>query len=119
LGPARLVVNGGKQKEGMDYFETFAVVMWYKSIRVLIVFWVVVGHFIWQIDFSSAYLNAELKEEIYIHPPEGFLGRGSGLVMRLKKLIYGTMQAGHNWWEKLDGAYKTLGYTHSRADQCV
>jgi hypothetical protein len=116
---ARLVVNGGRQREGTDYFETFAAVMRYKSLRVLIAFWVVVGHFIWQIDFSSAYLNAELKEEIYIHPPEGFPGRGSGKVMRLKKSIYGTMQAGHNWWETLDQAYKSLGYTRSRADQCV
>jgi hypothetical protein len=116
---ARLVVNGGRQKEGLDYSETFAAVMRYESLRVLVAFWVVVGHFIWQIDFSSAYLNAELKEEIYVHPPEGFPGRGSGMVMRLKKSIYGTMQAGHNWWEKLDNAYKSLGYTRSKADQCV
>jgi hypothetical protein len=116
---ARLVVNGGRQKEGLDYFETFAAVMRYESLRILIAFWVIVGHFIWQIDFSSAYLNAELKEEIYVYPPEGFPGRGSGKVRRLLKSIYGTMQAGHNWWEKLDVAYKTLGYVRSRADQCI
>jgi hypothetical protein len=116
---ARLVVNGGKQREGIDFFETFAAVMRYESLRILIAFWVVRGHFIWQIDFSSAYLNAELKEDIYIFPPEGFEGRGSDKVMKLNKSIYGTMQAGHNWWEKLDKAYKEMGYSRSRADQCV
>jgi hypothetical protein len=93
--------------------------MRYESLRVLIAFWVVMGYFIWQIDFSSAYLNAELKEDIYVYPPEGFEGRGSNKVMKLNKSIYGTMQAGHNWWEKLDKAYKGLGYSRSRADQCV
>jgi hypothetical protein len=65
---AQLVVDRDRQREGMDYFETFAAVMCYELLRILIAFWVVMGYFIWQIDFSSAYLNAELKEEIYIYP---------------------------------------------------
>ena len=85
--------------------------MRYESLRILIAFWVVVGYFIWQIDFSSTYLNAELKEDIYIYPPEGFPGWGSGKVRKLLKSIYGMMQAGHNWWKRWDKAYKSMGYT--------
>ncbi|GAW08486.1 retrovirus-related pol polyprotein from transposon tnt 1-94 [Lentinula edodes] len=116
---ARLVVNGKTQEEGRDYYQTFAAVLRFESLRILIALWVTLGYHIWQIDFASAYLNAELDKEIYAWPPEGFPGKGTGKVMRIRKSIYGMMQAGRNWWRTLDGTYKELGYSRSQADQCV
>ena len=40
-------------------------------------------------------------------------------MMRIKKLIYGMMQAGRNWWDTLDASYVKMGYKRSQADQCV
>ncbi|KAF8823454.1 hypothetical protein HHX47_DHR10000197 [Lentinula edodes] len=116
---ARLVVNGRTQEEGRDYHHTFAAVLRFESLRILIALWVTLGYHIWQIDFASAYLNADLDEEIYAWPPEGFPGRNTGKVMRIQKSIYGMMQAGRNWWKTLDGTYRELGYTRNQADQCV
>jgi hypothetical protein len=116
---ARLVVNGGSQVEGRDFFEVFAAVLRFESLRILIAVWITLGYFIWQIDFASAYLNADMEEEMYVRPPDGFEGKGTGKVMRMKKSLYGSMQAGRNWWRLLDATYKDLGYKRSQADQCV
>lgn len=116
---ARLVVNGGTQVEGRDFFEVFAAVLRFESLRILIAVWISLGYFIWQIDFASAYLNTDMEEEMYIRPPEGFEGRGTGKVMRMKKSLYRSMQAGRNWWKLLDVTYKDLGYRRSQADQCI
>jgi Reverse transcriptase (RNA-dependent DNA polymerase) len=46
-----------------------------------------------QLDVKSAYLNGDLKEEIYMAPPPGF-NTPDGMVLRLKKAIYGIKQGG-------------------------
>ena len=116
---AHLVVDGHTQEEGRDFYKTFASVLQFESLRILIALWVTLGFHIWQINFSSAYLNADLKEELYAWPPEGYPGRGTGKVMRIKKSIYGMMQAGRNWWRTLDSSYAEMGFKRSQADQCV
>lgn len=39
--------------------------------------------------------------------------------MRIRKSIYGMMQAGQNWWKTLNATYKEMGFTCLQADQCV
>jgi Reverse transcriptase (RNA-dependent DNA polymerase) len=46
-----------------------------------------------QLDIKSAYLNGDLKEEIFMAPPPGF-DTSDGMVLRLKKAVYGTKQGG-------------------------
>lgn len=116
---ARLVVNELKQEEGVDYFQTFAAVLHFESLCILIALWVILGFHIWQINFSSAYLNGDLNEEIYVWIPEGYEGFRSGKVMHLNKSIYGLMQVGRNWWKTLDVWYKEVGYICSQVDQCI
>ncbi|KAG9225833.1 hypothetical protein CCMSSC00406_0008361 [Pleurotus cornucopiae] len=87
---------------------------------MLLAVWVMLGFFIWQVDFKSAYLNAKMKEELYVRLPKGFQGANSlAVVVPLWQSLYGAVQAGNNWWEELDGVYKDLGYERSEADQCV
>ncbi|KAF3622552.1 hypothetical protein FXO38_31214 [Capsicum annuum] len=73
---ARLVVKGFKQKEGLDYFDTYSPVTRITSIRMLISLAAVYGLEIHQMNVKTAFLNGELEEEIYMEQPEGFVVPG-------------------------------------------
>ena len=87
---ARLVVKGYRQKEGLDYFDTYSPVMRITSIRVLVAIAAVYGLEIHQMDVKTAFLNGELEEEIYMEQPGGFVVTGKEKkVCKLVKSLYG------------------------------
>ena len=91
---ARLVVKGFRQKEGLDYFDTYSPVTRITSIRLLIALAAVYDLQIHQMDVKTAFLNGELEEEIYMEQPEGFIVPGQeNKVCRLVKSLYGLKQA--------------------------
>ena len=73
---ARLVVKGYKQREGLDYFDTYSPVTRITSIRMLIAIAGVYKLQIHQMDVKTAFLNGDLEEEIYLEQPEGFIVPG-------------------------------------------
>ena len=70
---ARIVAKGYSQIEGIDYNETFAPVTSLATLRVMIALAASRDLEIHQMDVKSAYLNGDLKEEIYMKQPEGFV----------------------------------------------
>ena len=117
---SRLVAKGFTQVYGVDYFETFALVVRFDSLRLILAIAVSLDLELWQVDFESAFLNGKMKEEVYMRQPEGFVAEGKeDHVCRLLRSLYGTMQAGHTWWHELDRAYSDLGYIRSRVDESV
>jgi Reverse transcriptase (RNA-dependent DNA polymerase) len=65
-----------------------------------------------QMDVHSAYLNGELKEEIYMKQPEGFVKPGQeDLVCKLHKSLYGLKQAGRTWYQKLHDCLTQMQFT--------
>ncbi|PHT34686.1 putative mediator of RNA polymerase II transcription subunit 37c [Capsicum baccatum] len=100
---ARLVVKGFKQKEGLDYFDTYSLVIRITSIRMLIALEAVYGLEIHQMDVKTAFLNEELEKEIYMEQPEGFVVPGKeNKVCKLGKSLYGLKQAPKQWQAKFD-----------------
>lgn len=88
------MAKGYSHKEGIDYEEVFAPVARMETIRVFIAVGTQRGWPIHQLDFKSAFLNGELKEEVYVTQPEGFIVEGNELhVYRLHKALYGLLQA--------------------------
>ncbi|KAL6567862.1 hypothetical protein OROGR_001530 [Orobanche gracilis] len=73
---ARLVAKGYRQREGIDYFDTYALVARISSIRTLIAISALKGLYIHQMDVKTAFLNGYLNEEIYLDQPEGFVVPG-------------------------------------------
>lgn len=117
---ARLVAKGFTQIPGVDFFDTYASVVRYESLRITLAIAASKGWKTWAIDFVSAYLNSRMKEKVFMDQPEGMVVQGSeGMIAQLDFSLYGTMQGASNWWEELDGTYNSLGYRRSHADQSV
>jgi len=97
---ARIVARGFTQVFGTDYLETYAPVTRLETIRLLFALAVEKDWEIRQIDVTTAYLNGDLDEEIYMEPPEGY-DIPEGHVLLLKKALYGLKQAGRQWYKRL------------------
>ncbi|XP_070045509.1 secreted RxLR effector protein 161-like [Nicotiana tomentosiformis] len=70
---ARLVIKGYRQREGLDYFDTYSPVTRITCIRLLVALVAVYDLESHQMDVKMAFLNGDLEEEIYIEQPEGFV----------------------------------------------
>ena len=71
-------------------------------------------------DVKTAFLEAELEEEIYLKQPNGFIDKDRpDHVCKLKKCIYGLKQAARCWNNSIDGYLLANGYKKSIADPCI
>ena len=120
LFKARLVAKGYRQKEGVDYFDTYAHVARITSIRLLFALASIYNLCIHQMDVKTAFLNGDLNEEVYMEQPEGFVLPGNEhKVCKLTKSLYGLKQAPKQWHEKFDSVILEYGFKHNGADKCI
>ena len=84
---ARLVAQGYSQRPGVDYDETFSPVVRSESIQAVIALAAQNNLKLHQMDVTTAFLNGELKEVVYMKQPDGYIKKG--LVSKLKRSIYG------------------------------
>ncbi|KAJ9565842.1 hypothetical protein OSB04_001808 [Centaurea solstitialis] len=70
---ARLVAQGYRQEEGIDYDETFAHVARLEAIRLFLAFAAHMNFKVYQMDIKNAFLNGKLNEEVYVAQPPGFV----------------------------------------------
>ena len=95
---ARLVAQGYTQREGLDYDETFSPVVRSESVRSVISLACREGLKLHQMDVTTAFLNGELDQEIYMKQLKGFTTGGQEhLVCQLKKSLYGLKQSYRCW----------------------
>lgn len=114
----RLVARGYKQREGIDYTETFAPVEGINSLRLLLAISAAHASSVVQFDVSSAFLYGEIDEDVYLEPPEGVTVR-NGQCLKLKKALYGLKQAPKRWNSKFDEVVKRMGFVPTTTDPCV
>jgi hypothetical protein len=88
------------QVEGINFNQTFTSMAKFSSLWTI--FALVAKHDLelHQMDVKVAYLNADLKEDLYMQPPPGFKVP-KGYVLRLKKGVYGTRQGSCIWYEDM------------------
>ncbi|GKB76744.1 retrovirus-related pol polyprotein from transposon TNT 1-94 [Tanacetum coccineum] len=99
---ARLVAKGYRQEEGIDFEESFEPVVRIEAIHIFIANAASKNMTIYQIDVKIAFLNGELKEEVYVSQPEGFVDPDHPThVYLLKKALYGLKQALRAWYDTL------------------
>lgn len=120
---ARLNIHGGKQQKGINFWETYAPVATWSSIRVILNIAAINGWETWQLDFVLAYPQAPVETDLYMELPAGFEIPGSPkreTVLKLIKNLYGQKQAGRVWYKYLaEGLRTKCGFTQSENDPCV
>ena len=117
---ARLVIKGYRQREGLDYFDTYSPVTRINSIRMILAIAALRNLEVHQMDVKTAFLNGDLEEEIYMEQPEGFIVPGQEKkVCKLVKSLYGLKQAPKQWHEKFDNTMITNGFRINECDKCV
>ncbi|GJX80051.1 retrovirus-related pol polyprotein from transposon TNT 1-94 [Tanacetum coccineum] len=99
---ARLVAQGFRQEEGIDFEESFAPFARIEAIRIFVANAANKNMMIFQMDVKTDFLNGEVKEEVYISQPEGFVDQDNpSHVYKLKKACYGLKQAPRAWYGML------------------
>ena len=117
---ARLVAQGFSQKYGLDYEETFSPVVRFESIRSVIALGAQHKLQLHQMDMSTAFLNGELDEELYMQQPEGFVEEGKEhMVCYLKRSIYGLKQSPRCWNHVLDSKLREMKFKPTSGDPCL
>jgi hypothetical protein len=100
---AKFVAIGFSEKEGINYDKTFALIVRYNSIRVIISLASILGWKLHQMDVKTCFLNGEIEEEVYIKEPEGFeLNGRESHVCKLKKSLYGLKKTPRAWYVRID-----------------
>nr|GEX41559.1 copia protein [Tanacetum cinerariifolium] len=94
--------NGFRQEEGIDFKESFVPVARIEAIRIFVANVAHKNMMIFQMDVKTAFSNSELKEEVHVSQPEGFVDQDNpSHVYKLKKALYGLKQAPHAWYDML------------------
>jgi hypothetical protein len=115
---ARLVARGFEQHEGVDFYETFAPVVKWVTIRCVIA---LSAHFGWtchHLDVKTAFLNSQLSETVLMYQPPGFTtpGEQADWLCLLRRALYGLRQSPRAWYGRIDTYLRKLGLTRNPAD---
>jgi Reverse transcriptase (RNA-dependent DNA polymerase) len=119
---ARLNVHGGKQVRGLNYWETYAPVASWSSIRLIMNLAAYKRWEIRQLDFVLAFLQAPIETDIFMEIPSGFKvnkGAHKDSVLHLINNLYGQKQAGRVWNLYLSDGLKKMGFKQSENDPCI
>lgn len=144
---ARLVARGFAQRHGIEFTETYAPVARMNSIRILTALSASLGLEMHQLDVSTAYLNGEIEEQVYMEIPklpkkvleriaseseqkgeshllskvlemQRGIAEGNKACL-LNKAIYGLRQSGRQWNLRFDEEIRKLGLIRTNADPCI
>ena len=117
---ARLVAKGYRQRQGVDYDETFSPVAMIKSIMILLAIAAHYDYEVWQMDVKTAFLNGNLEEEVYMIQPEGYTSKEfPEKVCRLQRSIYGLKQASRSWNMRFDKTVRSYNFIKNEDEPCV
>jgi hypothetical protein len=112
---AHFVARGFQQEHDRDYDETFAPIAHMTTIRTLLTVTSVRGWSISQLDVKNAFLNGELREDVYMHPPPGYSVPES-MVCHLHRSLYGLKHAPQAWFQRFASMVTVAGFSVSAHD---
>lgn len=112
---ARLVARGCEQRYGIDYLDVYSPVA---RIRVFLALSVEMRYHVHQMDVTTAYIQGNLIEMIYMQQPPMF-GDNENKVCQLSRPIYGLKPSGRAWQSKLKEKLEEIGLKESDIEPCV
>ncbi|CAI7749108.1 unnamed protein product [Closterium sp. NIES-54] len=105
------------QRQGVDYFQTFSPTPKMTTLRVLLHVAAQRDYELHSLDFSTAFLQGSLHEEIWLRRPPGFTGSfPPGTQWSLRRPVYGLCQAPREWHDTMRTTLAALGFAPSTAD---
>ncbi|GJT94284.1 retrovirus-related pol polyprotein from transposon TNT 1-94 [Tanacetum coccineum] len=114
---ARLVARGCRQEEGIDFEESFALVARLEAIRIFLAFVAHMNMVVYQIDVKIAFMNGNLREEVYVSQPDDFVDPDNpNHVYKLKKALYGLKQASRAWYDMLSSFLISQDFSKGSVD---
>ncbi|GJZ85988.1 putative ribonuclease H-like domain-containing protein [Tanacetum coccineum] len=117
---ARLVAQGYRQEEGIDYDEVFAPVARIEAIRLFLAFALFMGFMVYQMDVKSAFLYGIIDEEVYVSQPPGFVDPDHPKkVYKVFKALYGLHQALGAWYATLSTFLEEQGYRRGTIEKTL
>jgi Reverse transcriptase (RNA-dependent DNA polymerase) len=115
---ARFCARGDRQIEGLDFFETFAPVTNWMTVRLMLTLSMIFGLYTKQVDYTAAFIHAPIDGDVFVEMPRGFSQKGKCL--KLKKSIYGLRQSPRNFFQHLKGKLKNAGLvSNPELDPCL
>ncbi|GJZ32881.1 putative ribonuclease H-like domain-containing protein [Tanacetum coccineum] len=117
---ARLVAQGHRQEEGIDYDEDFAPVARIEAIKLFLAFASFMGFIVYQMDVKSAFLYGTIDKEVYVSQPPGFVDLDHPKkVYKVVKALYGLHQAPRAWYATLSTFLEKHGYVRGTIDKTL
>ena len=96
-----MVVPGFDQHAGLDYHDTFSLIVKPTTIRIILSLAISHSWVIEQLDVKNTFLHGDMTEEIYMTQPQGFVHSDyPHYVCKLNKSLYGLKQASRAWFHK-------------------
>ena len=118
---ARINVHGGKQVHGVNYWETYAPVVSWPTVRLFLISMIINKWKSRQIDFVLAFPQADIECDMYMEVPQGFKvdGPRDQYALQLVRNLYGQKQAGRVWNSYMHDGLLARGFVQSTVDMCV
>ena len=126
---ARTVAKGFSQVPGTDFQENFAPVINDTTFRIVLIARLLYSLTSGQFDVETAFLYGDLEEELWMILPEGYAEYylevhkkvidSKNYCVKLKKAIYGLVQAARQWWKKFKASMAKLYFFPSIIDPCL
>ena len=129
----RFCARGDRQLKDVDFFETFAPVVSWNTVRLLLTLQAQLGLANSQVDFTAAFVHADIdlppdydmmspeekeKVGVFVEMPRGF--PQPGMVLKLKKSLYGLRQAPRNHFQNCRDCLEAIGFTQAiNVDPCL
>jgi hypothetical protein len=130
---SRFCVRGDKQIEGVDFFDTFAPVVNWTTVRLMLILSIVLGLSTRQVDYTAAFVHAPIDKDpdwdvltpeeqerrgVYVEMPRGWSEPGK--VLKLKRSLYGLKQSPRNFFQFLKGKLEGIGFEScTDVDPCL
>ena len=124
---ARICVMGNRQVD-VDPFECFAPVVAWSTVRMMLLLSVILNLHTVQVDYTSAFCQAPVKEDIFVTLPRGWktlnqMGVNAGFeedhVLKLRRSLYGLRQSPKNFYDHLKERLESIGFRQSKCDSCL
>ncbi|GJY84150.1 retrovirus-related pol polyprotein from transposon TNT 1-94 [Tanacetum coccineum] len=114
---ARPVARGYFQEEGINFKDSFAPFARLEAIRIFLAFAAHMNMVVYQMDVKTAFLNGNLREEVYVSQPDGFVDPDNpNHVYKLKKALYGLKQAQRAWYDMLSSFLISQDFSKGSVD---